>query len=161
MRHQRAGKRLSRGRKTRKALLRNLASSLFKHGQIQTTEAKAKVARPLIDKLLTQARKGTLDARRRLFAFLGDRTIVERLVAELVPKFRGRTSGFTRIIRLGERSGDGAMVVKMELVEFPETKAAVKPTRKPIVKEAPQKRASRPSRTKTTKKKTRIQKKTV
>lgn len=130
MRHQRAGKRLSRGRKTRKALLRNLALSLFKYGQIQTTEAKAKVTRPLIDKLLTQARAGTLDARRRLFAFLGDRMIVEKLVAELVPKLGGRTSGFTRIIRLGERIGDGAMVVKMELVEF---------TKEPTVKEASQK----------------------
>lgn len=149
MRHQRAGKRLSRGRKTRKALLRNLALSLFKYGQIQTTEAKAKVARPLIDKLLRRARSGTLDARRRLFAFLGDRVIVEKLVVELVPKPGGRTSGFTRIIRLGERIGDGAMVVKMELVDFPETKAVVKPARKPIV------------RTKTIKKKTRIQKKTV
>lgn len=117
MRHRVSGKKLSRVRDARKALFKNLISSLIKHGQIKTTEAKAKAIRGLVDKLVGRAKLGTLHARRLITVFLQDKKVVNRLVDEIAPKFRSRPSGFTRIIRLGTRRGDQAMIVKMEFVE--------------------------------------------
>lgn len=100
-----------------KALFRNLVFSLVKQGRIKTTQAKAKAIRGLVDKLVILAKKGDLAARRRLVAFLKDRKIVNKLIGEIAPKFGTRPSGFTRIVSLGRRLGDGAMMVKMEFVE--------------------------------------------
>lgn len=116
MRHRVSGKKLGRNRNERKALFKNLTSSLILHGEIKTTEAKAKAIKRLVDKLVTRAKQQTLSARRLLTAFLQDKKVVSRLVDEIAPKFKDRQSGFTRILRLGKREGDQAMMVKIEFV---------------------------------------------
>lgn len=116
MRHRVSGKKLGRNRNERKALFKNLTSSLILHGEIKTTEAKAKAIKKLVDRLVTRAKQQTLSARRLLTAFLQDKKVVSRLVDEIAPKFKERQSGFTRILRLGKREGDQAMMVKIEFV---------------------------------------------
>lgn len=122
MRHRVAGKKLSRSRSHRKALFRNLLSALIVHGEIRTTESKAKAIRRLFDKLVTKGKVGTLHARRLVAAFLNNKKAVNKLVDEIAPLFKKRPGGFTRMIRLGRRRGDEAMMVKLELVEKPEIK---------------------------------------
>lgn len=117
MRHRVAGKKLSRSRSHRKALFRNLISALILHGEIKTTESKAKAVQRLFDRLMTKGKGGTLHTRRAVAAFLNDRKAVNKLVDEMVPRFKKRQSGFTRVIRLGKRKGDDAMMVKLELLE--------------------------------------------
>lgn len=106
----------------RKALFKNLINSLVIHGMIKTTEAKAKAIRGLVDKLITQGKTGTLQARRTIGSFLQDKTVVKKIIDELGPLFKTRPGGFTRIVRLGQRKGDGAMMVRLELVEKPKSK---------------------------------------
>lgn len=119
MRHRIAGKKLSRHRDHRKALFKSLINSLISHGEIKTTESKAKAVRRLVDKLITKGKSGTLHARRIIFAFLQNKKVVNRIVDELAPLFKGRPGGYTRMIRLGRRRGDDTMMVKLELVERP------------------------------------------
>lgn len=121
MRHQVAGKKLSRDRKQRKALFKNLINALILYGEIKTTESKAKAVRRLAEKLIAQGRKGTLHARRLITAFLQNKRVVNKIVDELGPIFKTRPGGFTRIVRLDQRRGDGAMMVRLELVEKPGT----------------------------------------
>lgn len=122
MRHRIAGKKLSRHRAHRKALFKNLINSLITHGEIKTTESKAKSVRRLVDRLITRGKAGTLHARRSIAAFLQDKKVVNRIVDEFAPVFKKRPGGFTRMTRLGRRRGDDAMMVKLELVEKPEVK---------------------------------------
>jgi large subunit ribosomal protein L17 len=117
MRHRVSGKKLNRDIKHRKALFKNLISALIIHEEIQTTESKAKAIKGLTDKLISRGKKGTLQARRAIAAFLQDKTAVNKIVDDLGPRFKNRVSGFTRIIRLGKRRGDDAVMVKMEFVE--------------------------------------------
>ena len=117
MRHRVAGKKLNRDIKHRKALFKNLINALIIHEEIQTTESKAKAIKGLTDKLISRGKKGTLYSRRLIAAFLQDKKVVNKIVDELGPRFKDRASGFTRIIRLGKRRGDDAMIVKIELVE--------------------------------------------
>lgn len=117
MRHRVAGKKLNRDIKHRKALFKNLINALIIHEEIQTTESKAKAIKGLTDKLISRGKKGTLHARRTIAAFLQDKKAVNKIVDELGLRFKDRVSGFTRIVRLGKRRGDDAMMVKMELVE--------------------------------------------
>ena len=112
-------KKFSRDRAHRKALFKNLINALVLKGEIKTTESKAKAVRRLIDKLITKGKKGTLHSRRSIAAFLQNRRAVNRIVDELSPLFAKRPGGFTRIIRLGRRRGDDAMMVKLELVKKP------------------------------------------
>lgn len=126
MRHRVAGKKLARSRSHRKALFRNLLSALILHGEIKTTESKAKAVRRLFDRLVARGRAGTLHARRLVAAFLNNRQAVNKLVDEIAPKFKDRPGGFTRMIRLGRRRGDDAMMVKLELIEKPEVEKKVK-----------------------------------
>lgn len=119
MRHRVAGKKLSRHRGHRKALFKNLISGLILHGEIKTTESKAKAVRPLVEKLITKGKAGTLHARRIIAAFLQNKKVVNRIVDEIGPIFKSRPGGYTRIIRLGRRRGDNAMMVKLELVDKP------------------------------------------
>ncbi len=130
MRHRVAGKKLSRSRSHRKALFRNLLSALILHGEIKTTESKAKIVNRLFDKLVTKSKVGTLHARRSVAAFLNKKKVVNRLVDEIAPLFKDRPGGFTRIIRLGQRQGDDAMMVKLELVEKPKLEKVEKETKK-------------------------------
>ena len=118
MRHRVKGKKLNRTTSHRRALFHNLVASLIEHGEVKTTEAKAKAIKGLVDKLVVQAKAGTVHARRLLSAFLQRRFLVNKLVDNIVPMSQKRSSGFTRIIRLGRRRGDDAMMVKMELVDY-------------------------------------------
>lgn len=117
------GKKLSRGKKGREALLRSLVRAIVVSGKIVTTRAKAKATIGQIDKLITLAKKGTLDSRRRVLAFLGnDRETAERLVNILAPSFPNRNSGYTRIILLPSRKGDGAQMARLEWTDEIKTK---------------------------------------
>jgi len=116
MRHQAKGRQLSRTAKHRKALLSNLATSLFRHGAITTTEAKAKELRPYAERLITLARRGDLHARRMAARRIREREALSRLFAEIGPRFAGRPGGYTRILKLGHRPGDGADVARIELL---------------------------------------------
>ena len=117
MRHRKAGKKLNRDIKHRKALFKNLINALIIHEEIKTTEPKAKAIKGIVDKLISRGKVGTLNARRTIAAFLQQKKSVNKVVDELGPRFKDRVSGFTRIIKVGKRKGDDAMVVKMELVQ--------------------------------------------
>lgn len=126
MKHGVAGKKLSQNSSQRKALFKNLINSLILHEAIKTTEAKAKGVRILAEKLITQGKTGTLQARRAIEAFLQNKIVVKKIVEELGPLFKSRPGGFTRIVRLGQRAGDGAMMVRLELTEtLPKKEKAV------------------------------------
>ena len=116
MRHRRSGKKLNRNTSQRKALFRSFISSLFLKGEVKTTLAKAKATKGLVDKLITKAKKGSLHNQRLIHAFLQNKKATKKLVKEIAPRFGKRISGFTRIIRLGKRRGDGASMAKMELL---------------------------------------------
>ena len=109
------GKKLSRGKKGREALLRSLVRAVVVSGKVITTKAKAKAIVGQIDKIVTLAKKGTLDSRRRVLAYLGnDRETSQRLVNVLAPSFSERNSGYTRIILLPSRKGDNARMARLE-----------------------------------------------
>jgi len=135
MRHQVKGKKLSRNSSQRKALFKGLISALVIHGEIKTTESKAKAIRGLLDKLISKGKKGTLHSRRLIAAFLQNKKAVSRIVDELGPIFAKRSGGFSRMIRLGKRRGDDAMMVKLELVEKPVVKEKPQPEKKDRKKE--------------------------
>ncbi|MEW5853574.1 MAG: 50S ribosomal protein L17 [Myxococcota bacterium] len=117
MRHAKAGKKLSRTKAHRRALFRNLATALFLHERIQTTEAKAKALRPVAERLITLGRRGDLHARRLAAGMLTDPAAVEKLFSELGARFKSRNGGYTRIIKLGNRLGDAAPLSVIELVD--------------------------------------------
>ena len=117
MRHRKAGRKLGRSSGHRKALYRNLITELFRHERIKTTEAKAKAIRPLAEKLITLGKRGDLHARRLAAARLNDPLVVKKLFDELAPRYEDRPGGYTRILKLGRRQGDGAEMAIIELVE--------------------------------------------
>ena len=98
-------------------MLANLATSLFEHGRITTTEAKAKRLRPLAEKLVTFAKRGDLHARRQVMTTIRDKDVVHTLFAEIGPRFADRPGGYTRITKVGPRKGDNAPMAVIELVE--------------------------------------------
>jgi len=116
MRHRNTTKTLKRKTSARKALLRDLATAVIVYESIKTTEGKAKAARPVIEKLITTAKKGDLNARRKLLAFFPTEQPVNKLLDVLGPRFKDRKGGYTRLVKLGRRQGDAAPVVKLELV---------------------------------------------
>ena len=116
MRHRAKHRQLSRTASHRKALLANMATSLFRHDRIETTEAKAKELRPYAERLITLARRGDLHARRLVERRIKDRDVTHRLFAELGKRFAARPGGYTRIVKLGHRQGDGADVARIELL---------------------------------------------
>ncbi|MCP2519756.1 50S ribosomal protein L17 [Candidatus Aminicenantes bacterium AC-708-M15] len=116
MRHRVGGKKLRRNPAHRRALLRNLVTSLLDKERIITTLAKAKAARPLAEKMITLAKKNTLHTRRQALAFIFKKEVVKKLFDELGPRFAERPGGYTRIIKLGPREGDGAEMAILELV---------------------------------------------
>jgi large subunit ribosomal protein L17 len=127
MRHQLSGRQLSRNASHRRALMRNMSVSLLRHERIRTTLPKAKELRRVVEPLITLA-KNDGDANRRLaFARLRDVEIVEKLFAELGPRFRSRPGGYTRILRMLPRPGDAAPMALMQLVEGASTTAAEEP----------------------------------
>ena len=98
--------------------MRNMAAQIFEHKQIKTTEAKAKELRGYVDRLITYGKKGTVHHRRLAFKFLQNKEIVTSLFEEIAPVYETRNGGYTRIIKLGRRKGDGASVTIMQLVDF-------------------------------------------
>jgi large subunit ribosomal protein L17 len=100
----------------RRALLRNLVTSLFIAGRIETTEAKAKETRRIVEKLITLAKRGDLHARRQALSYMLDESAVTKLFETIGPRFEDRNGGYTRIIKKGHRQGDGALTVLLELV---------------------------------------------
>lgn len=118
--HRISGRKLGRNIKQRKALFRNLINSLILAGRIRTTEAKAKAVKGLVDKLVTKAKKKTLWDWRQLLGPFPQKS-VEKLIKEIVPRFENRSSGFTRLIKIGSRPGDQAPQVLLEWVEGKET----------------------------------------
>src|SRR5690349_22030231 len=107
-------------------MLANLATSLFEHGRITTTEAKAKRLRPYAEKLVTFAKRGDLHARRRVMTVIRDKDVVHQLFADIGPSFAERPGGYTRIIKLGPRKGDNAPMVIIELVGGPDDESVVR-----------------------------------
>jgi large subunit ribosomal protein L17 len=116
MRHRKAGVKLKRDLGGRRALLRGLVTSVIEEERITTTVPKAKAAKPLVEKMITLAKQDTLHARRQAAAFLVKKEAVEKLFEKLGPRFNQRNGGYTRIVRIGWRKGDGAETAKLELV---------------------------------------------
>ena len=111
------GPRLGGSPSHERLMLANLASSLFEHGRITTTEAKAKRLRPLAEKLVTFAKRGDLHARRQVMTTIRDKDVVHTLFAEIGPRYENRPGGYTRITKVGPRKGDNAPMAVIELVE--------------------------------------------
>jgi large subunit ribosomal protein L17 len=118
------GPRLGGGPAHERLILANLASSLFEHDSITTTEAKAKRLRPLAERLVTFAKRGDLHARRRVLAVVSDKGVVHRLFTEIAPDMAERNGGYTRITKIGPRKGDNAPMAVIELVREPVAKKA-------------------------------------
>ena len=116
MRHRVKVKKLDRKKAPREMMLRNLASSILIYEKVKTTEAKAKAVKPLVEKMITIAKAGDLTARRRLIAKLPQPMAVKKTIESLGKKYKDRAGGYTRIIKLGNRTGDGAKIVQIELV---------------------------------------------
>lgn len=125
MRHAVYGRILSRDTKGRKSLLNNLASALFAHGQIMTTLAKAKFAKPYVEKMVSHAKGNKLYLNRKLASNL-EGSAFSKLVNEIGPGFEKRQGGYTRIVRLNKRKGDDAQIARLELLEWDKTKARAK-----------------------------------
>jgi len=117
MKHNRKGKTLDRKRGPRLALMRNLATSLVLYERMNTTLAKAKALRPVVEKLLTVGRSQTLTSRRQLARVLTTESAVNKVLQELGPRYAKRPGGYTRIIKLGTRQGDGAEIAQIQLVK--------------------------------------------
>ncbi len=120
MRHRVAGKKLGRTTSHRIALFRNMVTALFEHDRIVTTETKAKVLRPIAEKLITHAKKNDLHHRRIVAQTVRSETVVKRLFDEIAPRYANRNGGYTRVIKMGFRPGDAAMKACLELVDAPE-----------------------------------------
>jgi large subunit ribosomal protein L17 len=154
MRHRKAGRKLKRTASHRKALLAALSTSLLRHKRITTTVAKAKEARMAVEKIITRAKRATaqtdspakgVHARREVHRVIRDRAVVTELFDTIAPAVASRAGGYTRIVKLGQRQGDGAEMAVLELVDFqagggPEKKEPAKPkakaARKPGAKSA-------------------------
>ncbi|GGO83621.1 50S ribosomal protein L17 [Wenjunlia tyrosinilytica] len=111
------GARLGGSAAHERLMLRNLATALFEHGRITTTEAKARRLRPFAERLVTKAKRGDLHARRQVHEVIGDKSVVHTLFAEIGPRFENRPGGYTRITKIGPRRGDNAPMAVIELVE--------------------------------------------
>ena len=141
------GARLGGGPAHERLMLANLATALFEHGKITTTEAKAKRLRPLAERLITFAKRGDLHARRRVMTVVRDKSVVHELFTEIGPRYENRPGGYTRITKVGPRKGDNAPMAVIELVEALTAKAetvreATAATKKSAAKKAPAKKAA-------------------
>jgi large subunit ribosomal protein L17 len=138
MRHLKAGRKLNRNAPHRLALMRNLTRALFEHGRIVTTVAKAKAARPFVEKLITLAKKNTLHARRLCIARLRDKVAVRKLFAEIAPRYTDRAGGYTRVLKRHERRlGDAGETAFLELLKAGERKPRKQAGPAPRVSEPP------------------------
>ena len=118
------GSRLGGSPAHQRLILTNLATSLFEHGRITTTEAKARRLRPFAERLITKAKRGDLHARRQVLSSITDKGVVHSLFTEIGPRFANRPGGYTRITKIGPRKGDNAPMAVIELVEGSEAARA-------------------------------------
>ena len=178
MRHRVAHRKLSRTTEHRLSLLRNMAASLITHERIRTTVAKAKELRPFVEKLVTLGKRDSLHARRRALSILSSKTVVRRLFSDVSPRFSERPGGYTRILKLGPRQGDGAPMAFIEFVDYefkggaapaPSAKAKSKKKDEPVepveqeveeVADVGEPEAEKPAKKKAAKKKTTAKKAT-
>lgn len=143
MRHNRTLRKLGRTQAHRNMMYRNLVTSLFKHERIQTTAPKAKEARAVAERLITFAKKGDLHARRMAARKVNEPVVLQKLFAEIGPRYAERAGGYTRIMRIGPRQGDNAELVILELVDGtarPKVKDTLKRSRARKILEAEQKK---------------------
>ncbi|GAA4621368.1 hypothetical protein GCM10023196_009230 [Actinoallomurus vinaceus] len=131
------GPRLGGSPSHQRLILANLATALFEHGRITTTEAKARRLRPLAEKLITKAKRGDLAARRQVLSVVQDKGVVHTLFTEIGPRFENRPGGYTRITKLGPRKGDNAPMALIELVEEAAASAVTTRTTAAPATEAP------------------------
>ena len=117
MRHRNKGRTLSRTASHKKATMRNMATSLFRHERIETTTAKAKELRPFAERLITLGKRGDLHARRLAGRLIADRQVLGKLFDDIGPRFTERPGGYTRILKLGTRRGDAAEMALIEVVD--------------------------------------------
>ena len=117
MRHKIAGRKLGRKTGHRRALYRNLVTDLLRHEKVITTEAKAKEVRGIAEKMITLGKKSGLHSYRQAMSFIMDKKVTEKVFTDLAPRYRERPGGYTRIVKLQPRLGDGAPMVQLELVE--------------------------------------------
>ncbi len=136
MRHRKKISKLGRTASHRKATLKNLATALITHHKIRTTLTKAKAARSHVERLITYGKKDSVHSRRLAFKFLQNRTLVKKLFDEIAPTYADRKGGYTRIVKLGQRNGDGANLAILQLVGFEENVIEAKPKKKTRAKTA-------------------------
>lgn len=117
MRHRKSGRKLNRTSSHRKAMFMNMAQALIKHEQITTTLPKAKDLKPIVEKLITLGKKGTLHHRRQAIAKLQDTKLVDKLFSELAERYAERSGGYARVLKAGYRKGDSAPMAVIELVD--------------------------------------------
>ncbi len=117
MRHRTSGRKLNRTSSHRKAMFRNMVTSLLKHEQIRTTLPKAKELKPLVDRMITLGKRGDLHARRQALSYLQDEKIVRKLFDVLPERYNARAGGYSRVLRAGYRYGDSAPMAYIELVD--------------------------------------------
>lgn len=149
MRHAYFGKKLSRTKNERKQLLRNLACDVFKRGEVHTTKAKAVAVRPIVEKMITKAKKGGQAAYRDVLATLGNATIAKQLMEESKTRFSGRTSGYTRIIKFGLSGKDARDLVAFSLVDARIVQQVIAPKKAETAKKEDKKTEEKPKQKKT------------
>lgn len=134
MRHRKLAGNLGRTSAHRKAMYRNLVTSLLEHERVETTDAKAKQVRRLADRMITLGKRGDLHARRQALSVIRSKEVTAKVFSDLAERFRERPGGYTRVLKIGHRTGDAAALSLVELVEgaapSPEEKPAKKPARK-------------------------------
>ncbi|MBX6769541.1 MAG: 50S ribosomal protein L17 [Actinomadura rubrobrunea] len=134
------GPRLGGSPAHQRLILANLATALFEHGRITTTEAKARRVRPLAERLITKAKKGDLHNRRQVLRVIRDKSVVHELFTEIAPRYQNRPGGYTRITKIGPRRGDNAPMAVIELVQEPmAASTGTAPAAKPAEKKAEEK----------------------
>ena len=117
MRHRKQGRKLNRTASHRKAMLRNLVTSLMEEDAVRTTDAKAKEVRRTAERMITLAKRGDLHARRQALRVVRSKAVVTKLFDEIAPRYAARSGGYTRIVKIGERRGDGAAISLLQLVQ--------------------------------------------
>ena len=126
MRHLKTGRKLGRNSSHRKAMFRNMVTSLFKHERLETTDAKAKEMRPLAEKIITLAKRGDLHARRQALSYMKDKAVTHKVFEELKDRYLDRQGGYLRIVKKGNRKGDGAPTSIIQLLSADTAKKRAK-----------------------------------
>ena len=144
MRHRKAGRNLGRDTSHRKAMLRNMVTSLFKHEQLETTDARAKELRIVAEKMISLAKRGDLHARRQALGYIRDKATTTKLFEDLKERYLDRQGGYIRTVKKGNRKGDGAPISVIQLLPAEEAKKRGKKKGKPTVSKAKKKAKPKP-----------------